>query len=242
MTSYICATMPKIQLEVNARFKGHKDALFALVAGLNADTFLSSGGDGYVVAWNLDNPEEGKLLARVPHPVYSLLQPEPGSLLAGCSNGLIYHFNLDNNSLENTLQAHPNTGVFDLHLQQGKIYSFGGDGNLKIWSWPELQLERTIQISEKSLRQAQFSEQYLGVASSDHQIHLLDTVSLEEKQVLRGHTNSVFSLCFCPDGTLISGGRDALLKRWDLKTGTELQSLPAHWFPINQIVLSPDQQ
>ena len=56
------------------------------------------------------------------------------------------------------------------------------------------------------------------------------------------HGNSVFALSYSPDEKYLwSGGRDALLKIWDLEKNCEqIFSEPAHWFTINAIVFSPD--
>ena len=40
-----------------------------------------------------------------------------------------------------------------------------------------------------------------------------------------GHSDSVYSVCFSPDGTrVVSGSRDHLVKIWDAETGAEVSS------------------
>jgi WD40 repeat protein len=42
---------------------------------------------------------------------------------------------------------------------------------------------------------------------------------------------------------LLSGGRDAMLRVWDVERDFALHSeQPAHWFTVNHIVFSPDGQ
>jgi len=64
------------------------------------------------------------------------------------------------------------------------------------------------------------------------------------KYAFKAHQNSVFSLCFSPDGRfLLSGSRDAHLKIWDVAQAYQAQQdIVAHLFAINHIVFSPDQR
>jgi WD40 repeat protein len=52
----------------------------------------------------------------------------------------------------------------------------------------------------------------------------------------------VFSLAFSPDEQyLVSGGRDAMLRVWDVNDQfTQLSVQPAHMYTINDLAFSPD--
>src|SRR4051812_3153839 len=64
--------------------KGHRDAVYTLEAGKESHEVFSGSGDGMVVAWNLMNPEEGELIAKLPHSVYALhYLPDEELLVAG---------------------------------------------------------------------------------------------------------------------------------------------------------------
>jgi hypothetical protein len=45
----------KFEITKIASFRGHKDSVYDLAAGVGEDKFLSASGDGYVVEW--ENPE-----------------------------------------------------------------------------------------------------------------------------------------------------------------------------------------
>jgi WD40 repeat protein len=59
---------------------------------------------------------------------------------------------------------------------------------------------------------------------------------------LRGHTSSVYSVCYSPDGTrLASASSDQTVKVWAAKSGAELLSLRGHASPNNgAVTYSPD--
>ncbi|MBS9385956.1 MAG: TonB family protein [Dolichospermum sp. BR01] len=62
-------------------------------------------------------------------------------------------------------------------------------------------------------------------------------------QTLTGHSYSVISVAYSPDGqTLASGSYDNTIKLWDVKTGNLLQTLTGHSDYVNSVAYSPDGQ
>ena len=60
-------------------------------------------------------------------------------------------------------------------------------------------------------------------------------------RVLAGHTDSVSSVAFSPDGSrIVSGSHDNTLKVWDAASGAELATLTGHWSWVRAVAFSPD--
>ncbi len=60
---------------------------------------------------------------------------------------------------------------------------------------------------------------------------------------LAGHTNSVVSVAFSPDGQhIISGSRDNLVKVWSVSARKEVASLAGHTNFLSSVAFSPDGQ
>ena len=58
---------------------------------------------------------------------------------------------------------------------------------------------------------------------------------------LQGHTSSVCSVCFSPDGLqLVSASWDNTIKLWDMSDGTVLRDWTAHRRGIRSVKFSPD--
>jgi WD40 repeat protein len=59
--------------------------------------------------------------------------------------------------------------------------------------------------------------------------------------ILKGHTKSVQTLAYTPDGqTLISAGDDCTIRLWDPQTGKVRQILTDHEQPVVSLAVSPD--
>jgi len=60
-------------------------------------------------------------------------------------------------------------------------------------------------------------------------------------RTLEGHSHSVSSVAFSPDGkVLASGSFDDTIKLWDVQTGRALQTLTGHSDNVNSVAFSPD--
>ncbi|MEH2159606.1 MAG: hypothetical protein V7K38_00810 [Nostoc sp.] len=58
---------------------------------------------------------------------------------------------------------------------------------------------------------------------------------------LQGHSSSVYSVAFSPDGkTLASGSDDKTIKLWDVTTGREIYTLQGHSSYVHSVAFSPD--
>ncbi len=75
-------------------------------------------------------------------------------------------------------------------------------------------------------------------------IYLPDTSAQDTKStVLRGHTDTVWSVTFSPDGqTLASGSSDDTIRLWDVATGAERHTIMGPRGDVRSVAFSPDGQ
>jgi WD40 repeat protein len=60
-------------------------------------------------------------------------------------------------------------------------------------------------------------------------------------QMIDGHSGSVQSAAFSPDGTqIVSGSTDKTLRLWDAVSGAHLNTLKGHSDQVRSVTFSPD--
>src|ERR1700727_590540 len=60
-------------------------------------------------------------------------------------------------------------------------------------------------------------------------------------RTMEGHSSSIYSVAFSPDGTgIVSGSSDNTLRLWDSVSGAHLNTLKGHSGYISSVAFSPD--
>ncbi len=223
-----------------ARFKGHNSAIYSLL-DLDGEDFLSAGGDGWVARWPSKEEGDGTLICDVKEQIFSIALHKE-ILLIGCMDGHLYHLEFMQEAAPRKIQYHKK-GVFDIMSLNEHILTLGGDGKMSIWDG-DMTLIEVLSISHSSLRSISISpdQSILAIGASDRKIYLVDADSFALiSQIDMAHDPSVFCTAFINDSILVSGGRDARLKCWDIKTGKLQENINAHWYTINSLALHPNQ-
>ena len=231
-----------MKIEKIAALTGHNAPIYALATGRDDRHFYSAGGDGWVVEWSLDSPELGRVVAEVGLPVFSLFFFKKENLLvAGDQNGGVRFIPLENPAAQRHI-LHHKKGIFDIQFFDNQLFTLGGDGYLTRWDWASRRPLESIRIAPKSLRCAIFLEKRreIVVGASDGNLYFLDGDGLFLKNKIdAAHDPAVFcGVSFEEKNQLITGGRDAHLRFWELGNDPILMKtdLPAHLFTINHVV------
>jgi WD40 repeat protein len=234
-----------ILIKKKAIFIGHLSSVYALAVGKIHNLFFSAGGDGWLVEWDLNQPELGHLIAKTDFNIFSMAYDEKREwLMAGDMYGGLHWINLKSKKNFKSSQFHQK-GIFGIkQLNDNFLLTLGGEGSLGIWDIEKISLTAAIEISPNSLRSVAFhpTKPELAIASSDKNIYIIDKESFTIlHKIENAHLQSVFSVEYSRDGKfLLSGGRDAFLRIWDIDQDYLcLPTDPAHLFTINSIALHP---
>ncbi|SMD44257.1 FOG: WD40 repeat [Aquiflexum balticum DSM 16537] len=235
--------MIKIQVKKLHTLTGHNDCVYALVEGPNPQYFFTGSGDGMVVLWDLENPENGKLIAKVNHSVYALEVDKVRNLLiVGHNFEGIHVIDLESRNELWSINL-TNQSIFDIKVSGNDLFVATADGMVIILDIEKRAVKKHLKISDKSVRVLAINpdNRTLAAGLSDHTVKIFDLITYEPIHNLISHSNSVFALGFAPNHPiLISGGRDAHLKIWDTETYTLKESIVAHMYAINYLAFRED--
>lgn len=235
--------MVKIQVNKSHTLTGHNDCIYALAEAPDPRYFFTGSGDGMVVLWDMEDPKDGKLIAKVNHSVYALeVDRNRNQLIIGHNFEGIHVIDLLDQKELWSLNL-TNQSIFDIKVAGNNIFVGTGDGMVIVIDTQSRAVKKHLKISEKSVRVLAINPAGTKIAAglSDHSIKVFDLNSLEPIHLLSSHTNSVFALAFDPNNSiLISGGRDASLKIWDTWSYELKQTIIAHLYAINYLAFRED--
>ncbi|TAG17728.1 MAG: WD40 repeat domain-containing protein [Cytophagia bacterium] len=237
---------PKVTVQKIDTFSGHRDCVYTLQNADAPSHFFSAGADGMVVQWDLSRPDFGNLIARVPASVYAIaFDAAQNELWVGQNLEGIQVINPTTKQLVKSSKI-TNASIFDIQFLENQAFVALSDGVVVVMDMAHFAVKKHLKASTQNARCVAIcaASRQIAVGYSDHFIRIFDADTLQLQQVLSGHTNSVFTLQYAPDGRyLVSGGRDAHLKVWDVAHGYALcHDIPAHLFAINHLTYSPDGQ
>ncbi|QIP17284.1 WD40 repeat domain-containing protein [Spirosoma aureum] len=224
-------------------FGGHRDCVYALERGPQPNQVFSSGADGLVVRWQLDRPDLGELVAKVPASVYALaLHPTTGLLWVGQNYEGLHLIDpvqkVEVSSLKLTSAA-----IFDIKFYKNDVIIALSDGVVVVVDSESLAIKKHLKASDQSARCLSVNpvEREVAVGYSDHGVRIFDLATYDLKRIIPAHTNSVFTVLYSPDFRfLLTAGRDAHLKVWDVEHEYALQQeVVAHMFAINHLTYNP---
>ena len=189
--------MVKILVNKLHTLTGHNDCIYALTEGADPRYFYTGAGDGLVVEWDLDQPKDGKLVAKLPHSVYALtVDKQRNQLVIGHNFEGIHIIDLaDRKEIWNLKLT--SAAIFDLKILGDELFVATGDGVLIIVDLLTQAVKKHLKLSTKSLRVIAIApgKQHLALGCSDHSIKVIDLAAgYSPLAELSGHTNSVFAL------------------------------------------------
>jgi WD40 repeat protein len=220
----------------------------------DSKTLVSGSYDlNFIRFWNVSN---GKILnitliGQMYGVVTAKYSPSGTLLLTGDASGGINIWNTTSWERITNFQAHSGPVTSASFLADGTLVATSGDSTAKIWNTSTWKLEHTLVGHPNYVGDLSFSPdgKFLGVTSASSgssTFWLWDWASEYVIFDLEGHkdTESIFaftSLKFSPNGMVVaSGGLDGVIKLWDPKSGTEIQTLGDHTADVTKLAFSPD--
>jgi RNA polymerase sigma factor (sigma-70 family) len=202
---------------------------------------------GAVKLWNLETRAEVAALPVQPRPIQSnsiAFSPDGKLLAAGAWNGALNVCDVETRRERYMLRHAHDDGVMTVRFSSdGKLLASGSyDGIVKLWDAdsgkPLLALPTH---GAGGLVGLAFSRDgVLASGGMDRQIKIWNWADGTVKLILKGHTDSVNSVCWSPDGKLLaSGSKDNTVRLWDTRSG-HLLAIYECQDQVLQVEFTPD--
>ncbi len=161
--------------------------------------------------------------------------PDGKTLAGGGQAGIIYLWDIATGECHHSFVGH-NGGIFKvLFSADGNTLAAVSIHDMSLWDVTTGTHEAKLPgFSNRGRSLWLNGDQVTFALSAGKDIRLSD-------KMLEGHTRSVKSVLFSPDGqTLASGSHDRTIRLWDVATGTEKKILKGHKKTINSMAFSRD--
>ncbi len=243
---YLClcsmAIAKKIEIQKKGTITGHRDSVYTIIPGPTPDVFFSGAGDGMVVQWDLNSPENGQLIAKVPNSVYALAY-QNGVLTVGHNYDGLHFIDVASRQEIGSIQL-TDQAIFDIQGKGHLQFVATGNGTVFIFDGLKNEVVATLNDTGQRARCIAINEQRyeIAVGYSDNYIRIYSLKNYALIQEIAAHTRSVFSLRYAPNHNyLLSASRDAHFKVWNCNQQYQLQQdVIAHMYAINHADFSPD--
>lgn len=197
-----------------------------------------------VAQWDLNNLENGRMLAKLDSSVYALCYyAERNVLIIGQNFDGIHLIDLNDRKQVGSIKL-GTSAIFDIKVLKDRIFVALASGEVHVLDITTLKTIEVLANSDKSARSISISQLngHLAVGYSDNIIRVFSLVDFSLLHEIEAHKISVFAVRYSPDERyLISGSRDAHLKIWNVQHKYALkESIVAHMYAINHLDFSAD--
>ena len=218
---------------------GHSGAIYSCTFD---GTYIYSGSaDKFVARWIPDEGVQDKFAIKFEHSIYAVAF-SASNLLVGRSDGGFHVFNVETRTEEKYFTQHTKA-IFSISVNQPMqhVYVADADGNVSIWNSETWELLLYLPLDCGKIREIAVSKDgsRIAVCAQDGKVRIFDTDTFNEIFTIeKGHKDGVTAACFdgASNDILITGGKDAMLRLWDLPSSACLKEVPAHNFAIYKVL------
>jgi WD40 repeat protein len=212
---------------------------------------LFSGSERGVHVWDVSTGKVRRPLRRDTVAISGLTCSPDGKMLATAgTDGCVRLWDIASGKEERCLAGHRHGTTVVAFSPDGKrLASSGADDTLRLWDVKGKELAvLNAPLREHARRSIAFSPdgKWIAAGLEEEGLHVWDLATKKEVMRLRvkqgeerplGHAGP---LAFTPDGRLVTGGGDGVVRIWDLARGKEERCFRFGQWPVYSLALSPD--
>jgi WD40 repeat protein len=251
---------------------GHEDIVNSVAFSPDGRLLASGSRDKTIKLWEVASGSLVRSLTGHTSSVYSVAFSPDGRLLAsGSGDTTIKLWEVASGSLVRSLSGHTNEIASVAFSPDGKLLVSGAcgkrdgvgciQGEIRLWEVASGSLVRSLSGHTSWVWSVAFSPDGRLLASgscgrgagflcAQGEIRLWEVASGSEVRTLSGHTQSVKSVAFSPDGRLLASGScgqgniiictQGEIRLWEVASGSLVRSLSGHTNLVYSVAFSPD--
>lgn len=209
----------------------HSGAVYSI--DFDGEYLYSASADKFVTRWDLETGSQDKFAIRFDDAVYAI-KVFQHFLVAGLSSGAVHVFDLEQSREIKHIAQHVKAIFSIAYADRNRLLIIGdADGNLSVWNTSKWKQMLYLPFDCGKIRDISFNENEdnVALACQDGTIRILDLETYNEIKTFDAHSGGANTACFVGSDTLLSGGKDAYIRRWSMAKG-EQKSVPAHNFAV----------
>lgn len=217
---------------------GHAGAIYSCT--FDGSYIYSGSADKFVARWIPNEGIQDKFAIRFEHSIYAV-KHVAHFLIVGRSDGGLHVFDTNTRKEEKYFTQHTKA-IFSISINEAKghCYAADADGNVSIWDLNTWELLLYLPLDCGKIREIAVTSDgsRMVVCGQDGYLRIFDVETFNELFTIDAHKDGATAACFDPSSNdiLISGGKDAMLRLWDLPSGACLKEIPAHNFAIYKLM------
>lgn len=222
------------------KFIGHNGEIKSIAFVPDKREFYTSGFDGKVLRWNLDNKEQNLQVISSGTEIVEVLSVSPDAnwLACGGSNSVIRLIPLKDNSIGYDLKGHTGKIKSLVFSFDGKyLYSASLDGKVLKW---DLSARTSKNVSTDLLEiisiDISSNGNYLAGVSSNGKVLVWDPEKTTNTFRIETTGKVIKTVRFKPnENTLAIGYTDGYVELWDISSKEKISEIKAHTAEVNDI-------
>lgn len=195
---------------------GHTGPVYGLVVLPSGKEFLSSGRDGRLCQWNVEDQSRSLLQTSFGTSVYGLAQSPDGIwIAAGLRDGSVRLWNKDTGQ-EELLTGHQDR-VFGVDFSSdGKhLASASEDQTVRVWDLNNLTQHACFYHPVRVNAVRFCGAGRVASAAGDHLLRIWNVHGKKQVRTLTGHEGGIWSLALAGTNDLFTGSEDGTVRLWE---------------------------
>ena len=217
------------------KFIGHQGPVYSIYT--QGNLLHSSSSDYSLKIWDILNQKIIKSF-KLNALAYSIYADQNNNILLGLNNGNIQIIKKDNSI--KTIKTNEAIAFFSFSESQNEneIFVGGSNGKLFVLDSKDYTIKNHINLNCGKIRKQFIINEILYLACQNGFIYKINTSTKEIINFIKLHEGGVNSICLDSDNEnlLYSGGKDALLKAFDITLNQTIKIIPAHNYAIYDII------